>query len=74
MSNSRGAGNIINLIPTNWYIFNFSGLGKKRYEFLKKINEARGKFCHIDNNFNNINIIKKNILNILDQEKYEKKI
>ncbi len=66
MSNSRGAGNIINLIPTNWYIFNFSGLGKKRYEFLKKINEARGKFCHIDNNFNNINIIKKNILNILD--------
>lgn len=68
ISNSRGAGNIIITLPTNWLIYNFQENGRKRYEFFKKINEIKGKFCHIDN-LDNLENIKKILLKFFDLSK-----
>ena len=60
---SRGAGNLIITEPTNWLIYNFEEGGRKRFNFFKKIGEFNGRFCHIDNNYNNF----KNLENSLSK-------
>lgn len=63
MSTSRGAGNLIITLPTNWIIFNFEKSGIKRYKIFKKINYLKNNFSELSDKFNDFKDIKKIILN-----------
>ena len=63
ISTSRGAGNLIITLPTNWIIFNFQKTGIERYKFFKKLNKLKNNFSELTMEFNDFNRIKELILN-----------
>jgi len=74
ISTSRGAGNLIITLPTNWIIFNFQKEGIKRYKFFKKLNNLNNNFSEFTMKFNDFNSIKKIILNFSKSNVRKQKI
>ena len=74
ISTSRGAGNLIITLPTNWIIFNFQKEGIQRYKFFKKLNNLKNNFSELIMTFNDFNSIKKVILNFSKSNARKQKV
>lgn len=74
ISTSRGAGNLIISLPTNWIIFNFQKEGIQRYKFFKKLNNLKNNFSEFITTFNDFNSIKTVILNFSKSNARKQKI